>query len=149
MPKYQPEEVRFFAKVKKSRKCWIWLGHVNPKGYGKFSRYKGSPVMAHRWSYEYFVGEIPKGLVLDHLCGVKNCVNPEHLEPVTNKENLIRGEVGKKNAEHHKNKTHCRNGHRYSEGTYVLQERKTRGVVVRKCLKCYDKQQQRHKDKRP
>ena len=146
---HKTEEERFFTKVEKTESCWLWTGHVNPKGYGKFSRYRETPVMAHRWSYMFYVGTVPEGMVLDHLCGVKNCVRPDHLEPVTNKENLRRGRVGEKNAEHHRKKTHCRNGHKYTKSNTITQHRKTRGVVVRKCKKCYDENRKRNSDKRP
>lgn len=148
MPPYEQEEIRFFAKVNKTDTCWLWTGYVNKKGYGRFSKHQGKGVMAHRWSYEFFVGDIPNELVLDHLCEVKNCVRPNHLEAVTNQENLRRGSVGHKNAEHHRSRTHCRNGHEYTKETTVAQSRKTRGVVVRKCMICYNEQQKRHKDKR-
>ena len=69
--------------------CWEWQGFCTKKGYGHKS-YKGTTVRAHRHYYEKLVGPVPDGLVLDHLCKNKKCVNPTHLEPVTNKENLNR-----------------------------------------------------------
>lgn len=69
--------------------CWLWLGGLNPHGYGRF-KYRGH-VYAHRWSYEHHVGPIPDGLTLDHKCGTPRCVNPAHLEPVTMRENILRG----------------------------------------------------------
>ncbi len=72
--------------------CWEWVGTLNASGYGRF-RFRGSGAyLAHRASYEMHVGEIPDGLVIDHLCRNRSCVNPDHLEPVTDRENLIRGE---------------------------------------------------------
>lgn len=72
--------------------CWIWTGRVNPKGYGQFRPGgRGTSVaQAHRWAFELFVGSIPDGLHIDHLCRVKACVNPRHLEPVTDLENKRR-----------------------------------------------------------
>lgn len=67
--------------------CWLWQGHVRPDGYGQAGRSE----LAHRWSYETFVGPIPEGMHLDHVCRVRACVNPAHLEPVTREENLRRG----------------------------------------------------------
>jgi hypothetical protein len=72
--------------------CWIWQGHhVGSSGrYGRFrptTRQTDPQVYAHRWSYEHFVGPIPDGLMVDHLCEVKSCVNPAHLESVTPAEN--------------------------------------------------------------
>ena len=65
--------------------CWLWTGQRDRKGYG---RYSGRSV--HRLVYELLVGSIPDGLQIDHLCRVRNCVNPTHLEPVTLRENLAR-----------------------------------------------------------
>jgi hypothetical protein len=75
---------RFEAKLSEGPGgCWLWLASKDRDGYGKFYP-KGSIVwMAHRWSYEYHVVEIPDGLQLDHLCRVKACCNPAHLDPVT------------------------------------------------------------------
>ena len=107
---------RFLAKiVADPHGCWIWQAGTNTKGYGKF-KVDGRDVKAHRFAYEMFVGPIPEGLELDHLCRVRNCVNPEHLEPVTHAENVRRGESGK----HCRDKTHCPQGHPYAgENLYV------------------------------
>lgn len=71
--------------------CWEWTGSRHPRGYGEF--FDGSTVVrAHRWAYEQFVGPIPEGLVIDHLCRNTGCVNPLHLEAVTQTENIRRGE---------------------------------------------------------
>lgn len=94
--------------------CWIWAGAINWKGYGRFWL-SGKLKSAHRISYEWFIGEIPKGLQIDHLCRVRCCVNPNHLEPVTPQINSSRGNVGAYWA----NKTHCPHGHLYSkDNTY-------------------------------
>ena len=108
---------RFWAKVQKEPDggCWLWDAFCNPQGYGRFG-VAGRTEMAHRVSYEFLVGPIPEGLDLDHLCRVRNCVNPDHLEPVTHAENILRGDGGL----HNKIKTHCLNGHPYSgENLYV------------------------------
>lgn len=136
---------RFMSHIDKTDNCWIWKAYKNPKGYGRFTVSAGNIVMAHRFSYQIHIGSIPEGLVLDHLCENKSCVNPSHLEPVTNKENLIRGKVGEKNAKHHKSKTHCKNGHEYTEKNTAYWNRKTRGVLTRRCLVCYAMQQERFK----
>lgn len=88
--------------------CWLWIGaNTGANGYGQFSADKRRFV-AHRWSYERFVGPIPNGLTLDHLCKTTCCVNPAHLEPVTNKVNVLRGNsISANNAR----KTHCKRGH--------------------------------------
>lgn len=72
--------------------CWIWLGELNRNGYGRVC-VKGKRPVAHRHVYETLVGPIPEGLLLDHLCRVRCCVNPSHLEPVTPKENTLRGDA--------------------------------------------------------
>lgn len=112
---------RFWSKVipEPNSGCWLWLGYAAPLGYGSF-RTGQDMSAAHRVSYLTLVGEIPIGLVLDHLCRVRCCVNPVHLEPVTQKENcrrspLIDGASGRAAA--HANKramTHCRRGHEYA-----------------------------------
>jgi hypothetical protein len=70
--------------------CWHWIGTISPEGYGRF--WLGNVrAFAHRWAYEYFVLKIPQGLVIDHLCRNHSCVNPAHMEVVTNRENIARG----------------------------------------------------------
>jgi len=91
----ETEGERFWSKVDKTGDCWIWNGGVGAGGYGAFGSYDEADdpitVRAHRYAYEALVGPIPAGLVLDHLCRVRRCVNPAHLEPVTNAENIRRG----------------------------------------------------------
>jgi hypothetical protein len=102
-----PEE-RFWAKVRKTETCWLWTATLNNQGYGEF----GSLGLAHRFAYELLVGPIPEGLTLDHLCRQPACVRPDHLEPVTHRENVRRGEGWSgRNAR----KTHCPQGHAYDE----------------------------------
>lgn len=103
-------EDRFWPKVDRGGpdECWGWLAHRNPKGYGRFSVTRTHHVQAHRFAYEQEVGPIPTGLTLDHLCRNRGCVNPAHLEPVTNRENVLRGEtLPALNIR----KTRCPNGH--------------------------------------
>lgn len=69
--------------------CWIWNGAIHKSGYGQI-KWEGKSTVAHRVIYTIFKGEIPKGLVIDHLCNIKKCVNPEHLEAVTYAENTQR-----------------------------------------------------------
>jgi len=81
-------------------KCWVWTGAVFVKEYGgnygqlRMGGRGGKVKKAHRISYEYFVGQIPEGFELDHLCHNTLCVNPEHLEAVTHVENMRRGKLG-------------------------------------------------------
>ena len=80
---------RFWAKVRVSGDCWEWTGATNSRGYGCLVRDKRG-YLAHRYAYTLAVGPIPDGLTIDHLCGNKRCVRPEHLEPVTVAENIRR-----------------------------------------------------------
>lgn len=111
-----PPRDRFARYVQRGDECWEWTGARNAYGYGVF-KLDGRVVMAHRFSYEAEVGLIPDGLQLDHLCRVRHCVNPAHLEPVTSRENLLRGStITAANAA----KTHCKRGHEFTpENTYV------------------------------
>lgn len=72
--------------------CWVWVARMNRNGYGRI-HHDGNEKVAHRVTYETMVGEIPEGLILDHRCKVRCCVNPAHLEPVTHQENTLRGEA--------------------------------------------------------
>ena len=87
-----PVADRFWLKVSPTGFCWEWTGAHDRNGYGMFNR--GDKVdRAHRVAYELLVGEIPEGLHLDHLCRNRGCCNPDHLEPVTPRVNMTRGEA--------------------------------------------------------
>ena len=106
------DERRFWAYVDGigSEGCWTWSGPSKHHGYGHLQIGK-KMVLAHRYSYELAKGEIPRGLELDHLCRNTSCVRPDHLEPVTHRENMLRGRSDSaKNAR----KTHCKRGHSFS-----------------------------------
>ena len=91
--------------------CWLWPWKLS-NGYG-YIKIGGKTMNAHRAAYELLVGPVPDDLVVDHLCRVRNCVNPAHLEPVTARENVLRGaSFAAKNA----TKTHCQNGHELTPG---------------------------------
>lgn len=85
------DSARFESKYEldSGTSCWNWGGVVDAKGYGRFDL-GGRPQKAHRVAYELIVGPIPANLTIDHLCRNKLCVNPDHLEPVTNVENVRR-----------------------------------------------------------
>ena len=124
-----PAPERFWQKVDVGHPlgCWEWLG-AKARGYGHFNAGDKRYTSAHRWAFETLRGTIPDGLQLDHLCRNRSCVNPDHLEPVTQEENIRRGYgISAANAE----KTHCPQGHPYNEAnTY----RPKRGG--RQCKEC-------------
>lgn len=128
-------EERFWEKVDKlvASPCWQWIGaRESRKGVKKYGHFWGGEnhCQAHRWSYEHFVGPIPEGLQLDHLCRNTACVNPAHLEPVTARVNTLRGGgFAFKNSQ----KTHCPNGHELS-GANLIPDQLARGK--RTCYIC-------------
>ena len=106
---------RFFGKVDARGCCWEWTDTPLASGYGSFGM-SGKTYRAHRVAYEFLIGPIPRRLVLDHLCRNLLCVFPGHLEPVTQAENVRRGNSGR----HWANKTHCPQDHEYTvENTYI------------------------------
>lgn len=124
--------------------CWEWTAARNARGYGIMRPGKTGPTsgLAHRISYEIHVGEVPAGLQLDHLCRVRHCVNPAHLEPVTNRENGLRGDAGKLQRE----KTQCKHGHPLSGSNLYVYT--VAGVPHRGCVQCRRGAVSRYKAKR-
>lgn len=122
---------RLVAKftVDQSTGCWEWTAAKNQKGYGYWKTdMHGRGAVAHRWVYELIHGDISDGKVLDHLCRNTGCVNPKHLEPVTNRENLLRGDTL---ASSNLAKTHCPQGHPLSgDNLYTRPDRSERGCKV-------------------
>lgn len=106
----RPLTVRFWAKVEKTEACWLWTGARGRAGYGHFwSTAARQMTTAHRFAYELLVGPIPPGLQIDHLCRNRRCVRPDHLEPVTTRENTFRSPLTQ--ASINAAKTHCKHGH--------------------------------------
>lgn len=90
--------------------CWLWTAFLNPAGYGQIGvgGRAGRPMLAHRVAWEMHRAPIPEGLVIDHLCRNPACINPDHLQPVAQKLNLLRGNTfNARNVA----KTHCLQGH--------------------------------------
>lgn len=128
---------RFWSKVNKAGSvpekrselgpCWLWTGYLH-RGYGQFHADQ-TTYRAHRFAYEEIVGPIPDGLEIDHLCRVRSCCNPSHLEPVTHRVNVLRSESF---AAKYAAQTHCRRGHEFTpENTYVSPKNQ------RECRTCH------------
>jgi hypothetical protein len=111
--------------------CWQWTGATNRGGYGVIgagSRDLGT-VLTHRASYELFVGQIPDGLHLDHLCNNRVCFNPAHLEAVTQRENNLRAVPVRK--ANYQRPTKCKRGHEYTPENTI--PRPTGWLLCRTC----------------
>lgn len=134
-------EKHFWERVNKTDTCWLWTGPQQGLGYGQASLNR-KPTLVHRMSWKLINGPIPEGLVLDHLCRVRHCVNPEHMEPVTMRENILRG-VGRGaiNAK----KTHCKRGHplRGYNVVYTIIKKRRIGRHCRECKRKYDREYKR------
>jgi hypothetical protein len=121
---------RFWSKVKKTNTCWNWIG-AKSNGYGRF-REKNKSLAAHRFSLKLHGIKLIKGLHVDHLCRNPACVNPEHLEQVTCRINILRG-VGI--AAFNKRKTHCKHGHEFTNDNILIRDKKYR--ICKTCNRIY------------
>jgi len=139
IPSLQEKDIeRLFSKISFSSDCWNWKGTKTRLEYGLFFL-KGYSFSAHRLCYQFFLEkEIPLNKVTDHLCRNHSCVNPFHLEVVTNKENIVRGNfppiINSK-------KTHCKNGHPFDKKNTYLRKNKQH----RSCILCKNSWWQRNK----
>ncbi len=132
---------RFWVKVEKTQTCWYWIGATGPNGYGRFGL--GGPTgYAHRISYEEANGTIPTGLVIDHICRVRCCVNPDHLRAVTQNDN-IHAPGSQCFSAINALKTHCPRGHEY---THANTRTNSGSRVCRACdrIKKANKWRERH-----
>lgn len=136
------ELARFLAKTRVDDEsgCWVWTASLMPGGYAQFFLH-GKPRLGHRVAWLHFRG--PTRLGLDHLCRLRHCVNPDHLEPVTHTENVRRGRVlienrglapfvEPKRGVANKNKTHCVHGHEYTPDNTIWRTDSGR----RRCRTC-------------
>jgi hypothetical protein len=111
--------------------CWDWPNGRNQYGYGTYLDEQGKRRSAHRVAYEMAKGTIPDGLVIDHLCRNRACINPAHLEAVTTRTNVLRSSC--KTALNFR-KTHCKNGHEFTpENTYTPKTKYGGGRICRTC----------------
>lgn len=122
----------FWTRVLKTPSgCWLWTGGLNGGGYGSFSVGRKG-IGAHRFAYELVHGPIPKGLTIDHFCRTRRCVNAEHMEPVTQRVNTLRG-TGPFADKHRQ--THCIHGHEFTEkNTRTVRGRRE----CKECNRVYD-----------
>lgn len=148
MRKRQDLRTRLMKHVNVTDECWEWTGHRSRTGYGAIAmpRREGKTniAKAHRVSYELFVGPIPDGLVIDHLCRNRACVRPDHMEPVTAGVNALRGDtVTAANSA----KTHCERGHPFDDANTIRIGR------TRRCRTCINatgaERQRKYRERHP
>ena len=129
--------------IQDKKSCWEWQCALSKKGYGSCSTKTGSTT-AHRLSYIFFRGRVPKKMVIDHLCRNRKCVNPNHLEIVTNKENILRGFGA---CATYARQTHCMRGHQYDSGNMVM--RKDKKGTERVCIICERIRAKKYREENP
>lgn len=122
----RPLSERFWEKVERTDACWLWRGSLTAGGYGHLRAQGDSFEYAHRVAYSLAVGPIPLDSVIDHLCRVRHCVNPAHLEPVSHRTNVIRGMAP------YGVRTTCKHGHDITDPANVY----TAPKGDRRCRTC-------------
>jgi len=152
-PRFTKMEDRIMTKiiVDPGTSCWHWTGVLSHnEGYGIISMWENKkcvPRRAHRFAYVLFRGPIPKGLQIDHLCRVHDCVNPWHLEPVTSYENTRRGFVSEVQKAINVRRTHCKHGHALS-GDNLYSYIGQKGFPIKGCRACRKVGDRKYKAKR-
>jgi hypothetical protein len=136
----QPLLVEFWSRIEKTPTCWNWTGAIDRDGYGRFT-VNGQFCIAHRCAYEFLKGKIPDGLPLDHLCRNRRCVNPDHLEAVSIRENTLRSPVAITAV--NSRKTHCIHGHELSGDNLYMCKEKDGKRDRRNCVTCRQAASQR------
>lgn len=126
---------RLWDKVNKTPSCWLWMAAKMPKGYGKFNL-EGAPWLAHRLSLLMHNGNISSGQVVDHICKNTSCVNPAHLELVSQGENIRRGDARRICRATWATKSHCAQGHKFTPENTVWHNSADRDRPRRKCKTC-------------
>jgi hypothetical protein len=121
--------MKFWQRINRTDSCWLWTGPLSRDGYGVTHARKAG--RAHRLSWMLHRGPIPPGLQLDHLCRVRHCVNPDHLELVTSRENTLRGDSP---AARRARQTHCQRGHLFDDANTLVTV--VAGRVRRRCKAC-------------
>lgn len=140
------DAARFFSKIVwngDEGECWEWTAGTAGKGYGQF--WNGERQMpAHRWAYEFFIGPVPAGLQLDHLCRNPRCVNPAHLEPVASRENILRGNSPSAvNAR----KDACKHGHSLAGRNLIVEQERGKSRPRRRCRACREEATRRYRER--
>lgn len=125
--------------------CWIPTQKPRPADGYVQRTCKKQKISLHRLMYETLVGPIPEGLVIDHLCRERSCCNPEHLEVVTQQENICRGEIGRNSGQYNRSKTHCPQGHEYDEANTCHSHQG--GYIGRHCRQCGKARQRANRER--
>lgn len=136
----KPIQERLFPKVDASGICWLWTGAKNRGGYGVISKgRRGGATIVHRAVWELLVGPVPDGTELDHICRIRSCCNPDHLEPVSRATNVARGSC----RAGVQRKTHCTNGHPFTPENTL-----PNGPRGRACRECMNAANRRYRAKK-